>query len=45
MGKDITIKDLEAMGKDFLDLLPDGWSRHILFESSKLSEESGEVAE
>lgn len=41
----ITSEVLENMSKDLLDLTKDGWERVIYFDSSKLGEECGEVAE
>lgn len=42
---EITSEVLENMSKDLLDLTKDGWKREIYFDSSKLAEECGEVAE
>ncbi|MBD3260337.1 MAG: hypothetical protein GF334_01445 [Candidatus Altiarchaeales archaeon] len=41
----LDISDLEEMTKELLDLTPDGWTRSIYFDVSKLLEEVGEVAE
>ena len=41
----LDIGHLEDMAADLLDLTPDGWERSIWFDSSKLMEECGELAE
>ena len=43
MGFDVD--QLMSMAADLLDLTPDGWERTIFFDSSKLAEETGEVAQ
>ena len=37
--------ELVLDAKEILDLSPDGWTRDILFDLAKLTEETGEVAE
>lgn len=45
MSASLGIYDLEEMSRELLDLTPDGWSRSIYFDLSKLTEEVGETAE
>ena len=45
MSAELDICDLERMSRELLDLTPDGWTRSIYFDLSKLTEEVGEVAE
>lgn len=41
----MTLDDLLDDAKETLDLRPDGWTKSILHDMAKLSEETGEVAE
>lgn len=45
MSAELDICDLERMSRELLDLTPDGWTRSVYFDLSKLTEEVGEVAE
>lgn len=45
MSAELDTYDLEEMSRELLDLTPDGWTRSIYFDLSKLTEEIGEVAE
>jgi NTP pyrophosphatase (non-canonical NTP hydrolase) len=45
MSAELDTYDLEQMSRELLDLTPDGWTRTIYFDQSKLTEEVGEVAE
>src|SRR3990172_13037701 len=45
MSAVLDIHDLEQMSREMLDLRPDGWTKSIFCDLSKLTEEVGEVAE
>ena len=45
MSAALDVHDLEEMSRELLDLTPDGWTRSLYFDLSKLTEEVGEVAE
>src|SRR3970282_931970 len=45
MSAALDVHDLEEMSRELLDLTPDGWTRSLYFDLSKLTEEVGEIAE